>query len=93
MSRDEQRHVCPKCQSGEALWQSVTVSGWVDVDTYLEQAGSPEVDHAWYDLCDNEYGCANCEWRGTESMMIVLGIDDQPLPVIHPNQLRLGEAA
>ena len=92
MSEAKQRHVCPKCQRGDRLWQGVTIQGWVDIDTYLEREGAPETDFAWYDN-ENQYGCGECGWEGIKQGLTVHGLDDKPLPVIHPNQLRFGEAA
>lgn len=85
------RHACPKCQSTTGFWRAVLMSGWIDVDTYLEEQGRPEADGAYYDV-QVEIGCA-CGWRGFEKNLIKLGIDDEPLPVIHPMQMHLGEAA
>lgn len=86
------RHACPKCQSTTGFWRAVLMSGWIDIDTYLEQQGRPEDDGAYFDLQD-EFGCTHCGWRGFERQLIKLGIDDAPLPIIHPLQMSLGVAA
>lgn len=85
------RHACPKCQSTTGLWQNVMMSGYIYVDEYLNQKGSPEDDGAYFDEQDT-FGCC-CGWGGPERQLIVLGVDDEALPEIHPLQMSLGEAA
>lgn len=92
MSIDKRRHQCPKCHRNDCLWQSVSIYGWVNVDEYLEiDPGTLDHDSDYDD--GYTFGCGECGWEGVEAGLIELGIDDQPLPVIHPNQMRFGEAA
>lgn len=88
----DRRHVCPKCQRGDGFWQSVMISGYISVDEYLNHVGVPEDDGCyWHDI--DEFGCSHCGWRGRERQLIQMGIDDEPLPYIHPDQMVLGQAA
>ena len=82
------RHRCPKCQRGDCFYQDVVLSGYIEVDEELEHQGSPEQDHAWWEENENTFGCS-CGWHGQRKALIVLGIDDEELPVIHPDQLAL----
>lgn len=88
----ERRHVCPKCQRGNYLWQTVMVSGYITVDEYLKQIGIPDADGVYWDDQD-EFGCSECDWRGFERDLVQMGIDDEPLPYIHPEQMFIVEAA
>jgi hypothetical protein len=36
-----------------------------------------------------EYGCGECQWEGMRRELEALGIDGEPLPVIHPGQIRM----
>lgn len=84
------RHACPKCQSGDELWEGGVMSGYYEINERLERTSGFEVDGAFTEG-DGRYGCA-CGWEGFVQGLIVLGIDDKPLPKIHPRQMTL-EAA
>lgn len=85
------RHRCPKCQRGDQLWEAVVISGYIGVDDELEPQGQPEEDGHGYDQ-QGFYGCA-CGWEGSESGLIILGTNDEPLPYILPGQLDIFQHA
>jgi hypothetical protein len=90
---------CPECRESDGLWEAieVTVGGWRELDDKLEPKSAAE-----YDTCDvlagpyttGEVGCSKCDWRGRgQDSFEAIGIDGEPLPFIHPNQLEIGVAA
>lgn len=91
------RYRCPGCHSAEHLFEGVEVTGssWRSVDAHLEATErATQVDIDWIDEWpDGTLGCSNCDWRGEKRDLEPLGIDDEPLPAIHPNQLQIEEAA
>ena len=64
------------------------MSGYYEVDERLERTSRINVDYA-FEESDGRFGCS-CGWEGMRGGLIVLGIDDTPLPVIHPRQLQIG---
>lgn len=87
----DQRHRCPECKKMDGLWQEITVTGWREIDMYLKPTGTAEADAYNIIYAEDQGGCT-CGWEGAFSFLEVVGIDDEPLPVIHPNQLTI-EAA
>jgi hypothetical protein len=68
------------------------VSGWRGLDEHLEPTYERDAD--WHDVDPmGNLGCRHCDWRGARDQLQPLGIDDQPLPVIHPAQLTIESAA
>lgn len=82
---------CPRCQRQDGLWQAVDVPGWRAVDAHLAPMSPQGID--WYAATPNGgFGCGECEWEGLKSDLERLGTDGEPLPAIHPRQLRIDAA-
>lgn len=89
----ERSHRCPSCKKDDGLWEGVTVPGWRSIDAHLTPAtSSGDRDTDWSNAeRDGTVGCS-CGWEGTREGLEVVGLDGEPLPAVHPNQLEL-EAA
>lgn len=86
---------CPKCGQLETLWEAVTVPGWRSINKHLEPEGDREV--VWSDAefdgwASAEVGCVACSWEGSRIELVAVGIDGNPLPIIHPSQMNLEES-
>ncbi len=78
--------VCPECKTADHLWRGVTLEGWQAIGPDLKPTGERGVE--WTPVYpDGTLGCSECQWEGTE--LATLGIDGEPLPVIHPQQQAL----
>jgi hypothetical protein len=94
------RLVCPTCRSADGLWAEASFHGWHAVDALTDgkkvrltavRRGNPyyEVDRAAPDeLEPSEMGCV-CDWRGSSSSLLRLGLDGEELSVVHPGQMEL----
>lgn len=85
---------CPKCKESYSLWQFVDIEmegAWQNVDEHLSLTGTVETEFA--DVCfvgvTGRFGCAKCDWRGLKDDLEQVGIDGNPLPVIHDGQLSI----
>ncbi len=86
---------CPDCKHDDALYREVDVPGWQDVDNKLEVSGSwPNgADVEWEDAYfTGNYGCGECEWKGGRDSLEEIGLDGNPLPNVHVNQISIEEA-
>jgi hypothetical protein len=78
----ENKVTCPKCGRGDQLWEGAEQSGYFVVDEYLERKGGFESDGAYVEAT-GEFGCAACQWVGSEDGLLRVGLDGKPLlPVI-----------
>lgn len=99
VSEAKRRHRCPACHKSDGLWEAteVTVGGWRGLDEYLEPNGESETDD--FDVLSGPYptgqvGCSQCDWRSwLRDDLEAVGIDGEPLPVVHPNQMQIEAAA
>lgn len=65
------------------------VDGWRSIDETLRPTGQREVE--WYDVqSEGMGGCSECNWEGALSQLEAIGLDGEPLPEIHPDQMTLG---
>lgn len=92
----KQRYQCPKCGLLDTLWEAVVVQGWRSINARLEPEGERDVD--WYhaekdDWASPAVGCGECQWEGERTELVKIGIDGEPLRVVHPDQLEIEEAA
>lgn len=82
----EKRHACPKCGRDDGLYRRMEVPGWQRVDPFLKKTGGIETED--FDAePTGEYGCGECQWEGFK--LETVGLDGEPLPFIHPNQLTI----
>lgn len=86
------RFRCPECRESDNLWQEVTFEGWQEVDAYLKPTGTRDVE-TFNVLDEYQQGGCTCGWEGSFSALEALGIDDEPLPAIHPRQTQIEVAA
>lgn len=84
----QQSYCCPECKDGDHLWEEVMASGWRGIDTHLKPTHERDTDWSIIDTMVN-VGCSACDWRGQRRMLVVLGVDGEPLPEIHPLQQTL----
>lgn len=82
----DKRHVCPKCGRDDGLYREMEVPGWQRIDSFLKPHGTIETDD-YNALPTGEYGCGECQWEGLNLESV--GLDGEPLPFIHPNQLTI----
>lgn len=94
----KRRYRCPKCGREGSLYENVTVQGWRSIDATLEPVGpghndrDVEWDTAEPDAyADFEVGCSECEWQGARNKLEAIGIDGEPLPEVHADQLSLSD--
>lgn len=88
---------CPRCGRSDNLYALVEVPGWIAVDIHLDDvtpAHGPDRDVDWFQVERiGEFGCGECEWEGRKDDFDARDHNGDPLPVIHPQQARLGETA
>lgn len=86
---------CPSCQEPDSLYEMVMVEGWRSVDASLKETGrsSGDRDVEWSSVeASGNYGCS-CGWGPKyKTFLEEIGIDGEPLPAIHRNQLSLTTA-
>jgi hypothetical protein len=91
------RHRCPHCHKSINLWEAVTVQGWRSIDEYLDAAPDPGRDDRDVDWstaeqdgwASPEVGCGECVWDGQRDQLQAIGIDGEPLPTVHPQQMEI----
>lgn len=80
------RHACPKCGCDSGLYRRLEIPGWQRIDAFLKPHGLIETDD--FDAePTGEFGCGECQWEGWDLKNI--GLDGEPLPFIHPNQMTI----
>lgn len=86
------RFRCPECHESDHLWQNVSFSGWEEIDAHLQPTGTREAND--WDIVEREQdGGCTCGWEGSFSSLEAVGIDGEPLPLIHPHQTAIEVAA
>lgn len=88
---------CPKCHASTTLWEDCEVPAWRAVDENLSplQGGfpNPEREAFWDDAVGfATYGCGECSWQGSLAQLEEIGLDGEPLPDIHRDQISIEEA-
>lgn len=91
MTEGKNRYRCPKCASGTNLYEDVYVPGWRSVDENLDVLTGPSDRDAdwWQAESEGTFGCGDCEWTGRRDQLAKVGIDGNPLPFIHPQQMAI----
>lgn len=86
------KYRCPGCGRNDGLFEKVVVPGWRSVDEELNPIdGSTHRDVEWSNVySEDRYGCGECEWEGDMDDLQSLGIDGEPLPLVHQDQLTIG---
>lgn len=91
----KRRYRCPECHRSDGLWEGIEFlySGWRSVDERLEPGGAEDTGDLIDQNASGEIGCSKCDWRSwSRDSLEAIGINGEPLPVVHPNQLQI-EAA
>lgn len=81
---------CPRCHESDGLWQEVTVDGWRAIDAYLKPTGT--VESMGHVISVEQQGGCSCGWEGSFRDLEIVGIDGEPLPTVHPDQLQIDAA-
>ena len=87
------RFVCPRCGSGETLWEGITISGWRSIDEQKQPDGEKEATWDWVDS-DGVAGCGDCGWEGMLEGLretMPLGLDGEELPRPIEGQIEIDE--
>jgi len=79
---------CPECKSSDGLYEEVQVPGWRSVDEHLQPTGDRDVE--WHDAEPfGNYGCSCGFGPYLIGRFEKIGVDGEPLPVVHPDQITL----